>query len=434
MVSSAPAPGPDTPSGTRTALWAVVAAFGTYFSMYMFRKPFTAATYDGLTAFGIDLKTALVTGQIFGYFLSKLIGIKVVSEMPPQRRAIAILLLILASEGALVLFGMIPPPWNVACLFLNGLPLGMVFGLVVSFLEGRKLTELLTTGLCVSFILADDVAKALGQGLLDRNVPPFWMPAAAGLIALVPLSLFVWMLSRIPAPTAEDEAARSQRTPMSAADRRQLCSKYAVGIGAIVLAFVVTTVLRSIRADFSADLWRGLGETTTPRLYAASGMLISLGVLLVCGLTVLVRNNRQAFFLSLWICLAGFGLLLGAIAAHETGRLGPMATMVLFGLGPYLPYVAIHTTVFERMLAMTREKGTLAFLMTLSDSAGYMGYIAVMLGRKAITRQGNILTFFEWLSGGLAIISIAALFVAMQYFARRREVVEPTLVPSPATP
>ncbi len=53
--------------------------------------------------------------------------------------------------------------------------------------------------------------------------------------------------------------------------------------------------------------------------------------------------------------------------------------MVLFGLGLYLPYVTVHTTVFERLLAMTREKGTIAFLLTLADSAGYLGYIGVMI-------------------------------------------------------
>ncbi|MAZ65185.1 MAG: hypothetical protein CMG51_02520, partial [Candidatus Marinimicrobia bacterium] len=59
-----------------------MAAFSTYFCMYAFRKPFSAASYEGLqflnTSF--DLKTVLVTSQIIGYALSKMIGIKVVSE------------------------------------------------------------------------------------------------------------------------------------------------------------------------------------------------------------------------------------------------------------------------------------------------------------------------------------------------------------------
>ena len=36
----------------------IVAAFGTYFCMYAFRKPFTAGTFTGQTLLGIEAKTA----------------------------------------------------------------------------------------------------------------------------------------------------------------------------------------------------------------------------------------------------------------------------------------------------------------------------------------------------------------------------------------
>ena len=65
----------------------MLAAFGTYFCMYGFRKPFTAATYGDETIAGVGLKTVLVTAQVLGYSISKFIGIKVISEMPPGSRA-----------------------------------------------------------------------------------------------------------------------------------------------------------------------------------------------------------------------------------------------------------------------------------------------------------------------------------------------------------
>ena len=40
-----------------------------------------------------------------------------------------------------VLFGLTPPPYNLVWLFCNGVPLGMVFGLVLGFLEGRRQSE-----------------------------------------------------------------------------------------------------------------------------------------------------------------------------------------------------------------------------------------------------------------------------------------------------
>src|SRR3979409_1652394 len=105
------------------ALYAVAMAFTTYFAMYSFRKPFAAAPYTGATLWIIDLKSALIISQLIGYALSKLLGVKFNSEMPPQRRAWALVLLIVWAEAALVLFAIVPPQAKVAALFLNGLPL-----------------------------------------------------------------------------------------------------------------------------------------------------------------------------------------------------------------------------------------------------------------------------------------------------------------------
>lgn len=156
-VGSRPARIPWTDSA-----WATAAAFGTYFCMYAFRKPFTAAEFEGSEVAGIDFKTVLVTAQVIGYTLSKFVGIRIVSEMPPRLRPLAIVLLILAAEVALVLAGATPRPWNAVWLFCNGLPLGMVFGLVLGCLEGRRVSEVLTAGLCASFIVADGAMKSVG--------------------------------------------------------------------------------------------------------------------------------------------------------------------------------------------------------------------------------------------------------------------------------
>ena len=92
--------------------YCIVAAFGTYFCMYAFRKPFTAGTFDDATLWGAGYKTILVASQVAGYTLSKFLGVKFVSEMPASRRAVSILGLIAAAEIALLLFAVTPPPWN----------------------------------------------------------------------------------------------------------------------------------------------------------------------------------------------------------------------------------------------------------------------------------------------------------------------------------
>src|ERR1700677_3859368 len=93
-----------------------LAGYCAYFSMYAFRKPFSAATFDVVPGwhFALDYKIALVLAQAAGYALSKLIGVKVISEISPARRGAAILGLIGASWLALIGFALLPAPWNCA--------------------------------------------------------------------------------------------------------------------------------------------------------------------------------------------------------------------------------------------------------------------------------------------------------------------------------
>ena len=165
-------------------IYAVVAAFSTYFCMYAYRKPFAAASYEGgleLPGLGlVDYKVLFIISQVFGYCLSKFIGIKVVSELPHRHRALAILVCIGIAQLGLVGFGLLPTPINAIGLFVNGLPLGMVWGLVFGFLEGRRTSDLLGAGLCASFIVASGFVKSVGLGVLGAGVPETWMPAVVG--------------------------------------------------------------------------------------------------------------------------------------------------------------------------------------------------------------------------------------------------------------
>ena len=175
-------------------LFAGLAGFCAYFSMYAFRKPFTAATFDVVPGwdFALDYKIALVIAQVAGYALSKLIGVKVIAEMRAERRALAIVLLIGASWLALVLFAVTPAPWNVAAMFLNGLPLGLIWGLVFGFMEGRRTSEVLGAILCASFILSSGVLKSVGQTLvLKYGVSEMWMPVTTGFLFVPLLLLFL---------------------------------------------------------------------------------------------------------------------------------------------------------------------------------------------------------------------------------------------------
>jgi hypothetical protein len=404
--------------GILLAGWCVVAAFGAYFCTYGFRKPFTAATYADLAFGGVTLKTVFVAAQVIGYTLSKFIGIKFVAEANPSRRAAYLVGLIASAEVGLLFFALMPRPFNAVGLFFNGLTLGVIFGLVLGFLEGRRRTEALAAALCASFIVADGVTKSAGAYLLKAGVTEYWMPAVAGILFLPPLLLFAWMLSRIPAPSADDVAARSQRVPMNGRERWAFFFRYAPGLTLLGLVYLLVTVLRSVRADFAPEIWTGLlGTMTPPDVFAWSEIVVAAGVLLLCGSTVLIRDNRRAFFASLGVAVAGAALIAVALVGLSAGLLSPFAFMALQGLGLYLPYACVHVTLFERLIAMTRDRGNVGYLMYLADAFGYLGYVVVLLARNLTGTAGDFLPFFQSLGWVTAVACVVLLVPCWIWFA-----------------
>jgi hypothetical protein len=247
-------------------------------ALYAFRKPFSAATFalvPGWT-FALDYKIALVIAQVAGYALSKLIGIKVISELDPAKRASAIIVLILLSWAALVLFALIPVPWNVAAMFLNGLPLGMIWGLVFGFMEGRRTSEVLGAVVCASFIVSSGAVKSVGKLLMANwHVSPFWMPAAAGALFLPLLLLSVLALSALPPPNALDEAA----------------------------------------------------------IFTASELPVAILALSTLGFIITVRDNTRALMVIHAVIVAGLALLGGSTWAFQAGWLGSCALLIWRNFG-----------------------------------------------------------------------------------------------------
>ena len=91
----------------------------------------------------INLKTAFVISQIIGYTISKYLGCKVCSEVSRSSQAKTLIAMIGIALAALVGFAIAPQNLKVVAIFFNGLPLGMIWGLVSRYLEGRKTAELL---------------------------------------------------------------------------------------------------------------------------------------------------------------------------------------------------------------------------------------------------------------------------------------------------
>ncbi len=400
-------------------LVAALAGFSTYFCMYAFRKPFAAATFDHVPGWGfaIDYKVALVISQVLGYALSKFIGVKVISEIKPKRRAGAILLLIGASWLALLAFALIPAPWNVVALFFNGLPLGMIWGLVYGFMEGRRQSELLGAVLCSSFILSSGVVKSVGVWLMQSGgVSAFWMPAATGACFMPLLAVSVLALSALPPPNAQDEAARVRRAPMTGAQRIDFLRAYGPGLIALVLAYVLLTALRDYRDNFAAEIWAALGFAGEARVFSASEVPVAIISLAGLGAVIAVRDNRLALAIINAMVVVGFMVLGISTLAFQARLISPLVWMILAGSGLYIAYNPVNAVLFDRLVAASGRIANAGFLIYVADSSGYMGSVALLLWRNFGQKSLNWLQFFINGSYIVSILGTALSVLAAIYF------------------
>ena len=403
-------------------VFASLAGFATYFSMYAFRKPFAAATFGGVDGwhYTLDFKIAIVIAQAIGYATSKFLGIRVISGMQPKYRAQAILALIGASWLALVAFAVAPALVKVGALWLNGLCLGMIWGLVFGFMEGRRTSEILGAVLCASFIVSSGAVKSVGILLVQQlHVPVFWMPAATGLVFTPLLLVAVWGLAALPPPSPDDEAARVRRAPMTGRDRRAFLAEYGVGIALLVTIYVFATALRDFRDNFAAELWTALGYANPAGVFTLTELPVAAVALVAMGVIVKVRSNVRALAVIHGMILAGLALLGVATLAFDVGWLGALPWMIASGAGLYVVYTPFNAMLFDRLVAVSGRVATAGFLIYVADSAGYAGSCALLLWRNFALLHVKWLTVFRLALYTTSVVGIALTALSLLYFAGR---------------
>ncbi len=403
------------------ALYAAVITFLTYAAVYAFRKPFTVGTFEHeKNILGLHYKDALVICQVLGYMASKFYGIRFIAELKKIGRGRTILLLVGISWLSWLLFAIIPAPFNIICLFLNGFPLGMIWGIVFSFVEGRKATDFIGASLAVSFIFSSGMVKTIAKWLmLYAGVNEFWLPFVTGLLFTIPMIILVFLLEKIPPPSADDMNNRVIRLPMDKQERKAFFQQFNTGLVLLIIIYVFLTIFRDIRDNFAADMWQELGFGNQPEIFTTTEIPTTILVLVLISCMMLIQNNRRAFIITHFIVILGFFLAGISSLLFITHHISPFIWMTLAGLGLYIGYIPFNCILFDRMIASFKCAGNVGFLMYLADSFGYMGSVGVIV----------IKTFFnlrlKWTavySNGvmvLSVVGIALTLLALAYFNKK---------------
>lgn len=399
------------------SLYATLAAFCLYTCIFAFRKTYTVGTFEGLSYWGVTYKSWMVIAQVIGYGIAKFAGIKLISELKSTFRVRGILIMTAIAGLSWFFFAITPPPYNIVFLFTNGLPLGMGWGLVFSYLEGRRFTEVLGAGVSVSFIFSSGFAKSIGGFVMKFwGVSEYWMPFVSACIFLLPLLIFLWLLNQLPTPDALDEELRTKRQPMNFAERKKFMLAFAPGLILLILTYTLLTAFRDFRDNYSADVWKILGYGNSPEIFTKTETPVTLAILVIMGSIMFIRSNRNAFLINQAIVLCGMLMVGVATFLFDTGVISATPWMIMLGMGLYLGYVPFNSILFDRMIATFKYVSTVGFLIYLADAFGYLGSVGVLLYKELDQPSLSWLDFFIHAGYIMSVAGSILVIAAMIYF------------------
>jgi hypothetical protein len=388
--------------------------------VYAYRKPFTVATFEGIEYWNIPYQSLLIISQGIGYMLSKFAGIKFIAELKRFGRWKTMAILLAVSWMALLGFALAPAPYGIIFLLINGFPLGFFWGIVFSYVEGRRATDIIGSAMAVSFIFAGGFTRSVAKWLMvEWSVSEKWMPFTTGLLFCLPIALLIYLLERIPAPDNADIAERTERAPMKGDARKKFLKIFGIGVLSVTITYLFLTLMRDIRDNFMANIWTELGYGSDYAIFTTSEARTSVIVLVIMGFLVLVRRNIQALGLIHFIVFTG--LLITGVSSlmFVSGHLRGDLWMQLIGLGLYMAYIPFNCIFFERLIAAFKIKGNVGFLMYFADAFGYLASTIVMCGKALLHLKMNWTGVYSQLSIFASVFGIIAIGFSFFYFQRK---------------
>jgi len=398
-------------------LWAGGTALLSYSLVYALRKPFTAALYTDLELWGIDYKVAVTLIQIIGYLLAKFFGIKLISELKREHRFRFFAVSVVMAQLSLVAFGALSVPYNAFAMFFNGLSLGCMWGVIFSFIEGRRVTDVLASLLSVSIVFSSGISKSIGLYVTrDLGVDQFWMPAVIGALVLPLLFVTAYSLIKLPHPNEEDMACKSERKAIGHEERKQIFRKYMPILVLILAANFMIVTLRDIKEDFLVNILDMSGQSSW--MFARVDTLITLIILVLFALTTFIRKNITVL-VSMLVLVVAANVTMSYIAFnHEALNLSPLVWLFAQSLPLYIAFLAFQSVFFDRFIACFHIKGNVGYFIAMIDFVGYIGTVTILFVKELTQIEIDWFKAYNLMSGIVGMVCAIAFSVAVYFIIR----------------
>lgn len=421
-----------SPDRAGTTAWISVTASVSYALCYFWRYPIFMLPPEILNAnavflFGrhLTLQECFSIAFVVGFGAAKLPAMRLqTSAFFFQYRLTILLWMLFLSMILTGLAGLLPSHFlQIAALFGSSFVSSFLYGGIVTYLEGRRSTEILLASISASLVFAGTLSRASAAELLRWGVPARFMPLMLGTGAFLLASFLLVLTARAPPPSRADVAARSARTPMSPRKQWQFVRNNLFGVIATIGIWACMAGLRSFRDFYTQQIFSAaLSGTPTSKVYILAdvpGAVLSFVFLVMMSW---VNNSQRALFLMLLTNVVGLLLMAACTYFFRSGHLEGMDWILLYSAAFYAAYSVLNAPLNERIFAVTRAEGTCSFLIYASDFFGYVVTIGLLMyqsfGPLYGTANNVVLALFikmlYILSGLMAFLAICSIF----YFSR----------------
>ena len=410
-----------------TTLLALTLSIG-YCTTYLFTRPLFVLPDAYLNVSttktsSIDRQTALALAQSLGYLSSKFIAIPFMSSAMffARKQFYLSCLYILTASIVGVGFAVFDssPILQALSVGLSSICAGMIYGGMVSYAEGRGSTEIIVASLNLTLVLAGGIARFLGTALVHGGVPSHLVPGVASLLGLVIGLVLLDILAALPPPSKQDQKERGVRRSMSSAERKAFLTRFGPGIFLSLVAYASVMTIRSFRDYFALQLYTEANGGIPPAasIYFWADFPGSVTVCLSLGILSYVKSNRTTVVVMITSMIIGVVVLGGGTVAYNHGLMGGIAWQVSCGVGIYTAYLVMGTAFFDRLLAASKNEGTIIFLQFISDGTGWCGTVILLFWKSLwVDKNMPVAELFANICWWSSIVLFFSLLAMMLYF------------------
>jgi hypothetical protein len=380
-----------------------------YCSTYLISTSVFAGKYDTYSFLG-KTKDLLSISQIVGYFVGKIIGLKIFELLGDSYRLPGAIITYVLATVPYILFSFSSPVGQIISIFLSGIFLSLTWGFIIFYIEGEYGSEIIIMFIYMGLIASSGISKTVGAyfiGLVTENI----MPLVCASIGLVLAIIFTVVLSYVQSRYKRDS---EKRLVNASGEHKELIKKYWFGLTLISLTSGVIYAYKNYRDYYAYEIWTELyGNDFIPEIYSISETGVSVVVTLAYMLLFFVKSARVCVYIIFLMMLTG-GVTIGVSSVIIVFvRYNPLLWIILIGIGVMIAFIPPGALLYDKLMTAMEKKITSVFLIYISDICGPV-LTAVLITIKSYgCPDMTFVKYFEVMSYITSVIVVLAMAITV---------------------